>query len=85
MRSHRPGRRIRVMPDRERLQLTLELDSRTEPITGRMRARGGETRPFTGWLGLAAALGSVLEGGQQDVTATQHSDPEMIADAGSGH
>jgi hypothetical protein len=60
------------MPDRERLQLTLELDSRAEPITGRMRAQGGEARSFTGWLGLAAVLGSVLEvtGGMRRGTRT---------------
>ena len=62
------------MPERELLQLTLELDSRSEPITGRMRAQGGEARPFSGWLGLAAVLGSVLEGDRQDAKATPHPD-----------
>jgi hypothetical protein len=71
------------MTDRGRLQLTLELDSRTEPITGRMRAQRGPTRPFTGWLGLAAALGSVLEHDQRDAEAAPRSDREMTGEAGS--
>jgi hypothetical protein len=69
------------MPDRERLQLTLELDSRAEPITGRMRAQGGEARSFTGWLGLAAVLGSVLEGDRRDAKANPDSDREVTGEA----
>jgi len=41
-------------------RLTLELDSRSEPISGRMRDETGTSRAFSGWLGLAAALGSIL-------------------------
>jgi hypothetical protein len=50
----------RVEPRR----VTLELDSAAEPITGRMRDESGHSLPFAGWLGLAAALGSVLESTQ---------------------
>ena len=38
---------------------TLEFED-TEPIEGRLRADDGPSREFVGWLGLAAALESVL-------------------------
>jgi hypothetical protein len=45
-------------------RITLELDSDAEPITGRIGEEGGDSRPFTGWLGLAAALSWTLGGGE---------------------
>jgi hypothetical protein len=50
------------MTGEETRRVTLELDSAAEPITGRMRDESGRSLPFAGWLGLAAALGSVLGG-----------------------
>jgi hypothetical protein len=52
-----------------RRRLTLELDSASEPITGRMREGNGHSRPFAGWLGLAAALGSFLGRGEPTTEA----------------
>jgi hypothetical protein len=48
------------MSDSERTRVTVEFESGSEPMTGRMLDEGGRSQPFTGWLGLAAALGSVL-------------------------
>jgi hypothetical protein len=50
----------RAMGGEKATRLTLEFDSRTEPISGRMRDETGTSRAFSGWLGLAAALGSIL-------------------------
>jgi hypothetical protein len=47
------------MSDRQRKTFTLELED-TEPIEGRLRTESGPSREFVGWLGLAAALESVL-------------------------
>jgi hypothetical protein len=44
----------------ERTRVTVEFESDSEPMSGRMLDEGGRSRPFTGWLGLAAAFGSVL-------------------------
>ncbi len=38
------------------LRLWLELDLGTEPIRGMLTPPGGAASPFTGWLGLTAAL-----------------------------
>jgi hypothetical protein len=37
-------------------RFTLELDCDADPIAGRLLDEGGESRPFAGWLDLAAAL-----------------------------
>ncbi|HYU59422.1 MAG TPA: hypothetical protein VEK39_01570 [Solirubrobacterales bacterium] len=47
------------MSGRQRKTFTLEFED-TEPIEGRLRAESGPSREFVGWLGLAAALESVL-------------------------
>jgi hypothetical protein len=44
----------------ERTRVTVEFESDSEPMSGRMLDEGGRSRSFTGWLGLAAAFGSVL-------------------------
>jgi hypothetical protein len=44
----------------ERTRVTVEFESDSEPMSGRMLDEGGRSRPFTGWLGLAAAFESVL-------------------------
>jgi hypothetical protein len=41
------------------ISLTVELESDTIPIEGRLVA-GGEEIPFTGWVGFAAAIESVI-------------------------
>jgi hypothetical protein len=43
----------------QRKTFTLEFED-VEPIEGRLRAEDGPSREFVGWLGLAAALESVL-------------------------
>jgi hypothetical protein len=48
------------MSDVQPTRVTVEFESGSEPMSGRMMDEGGRSRPFTGWLGLAAALGSVL-------------------------
>jgi hypothetical protein len=49
------------MGDRGHTRLTLEVEE-TEPLAGRLLDERGRGRSFTGWLGLAAALGSELPG-----------------------
>ena len=39
-----------------RIQLQLEIETETEPITGLLRDPDGQTREFRGWLGLTSAL-----------------------------
>jgi hypothetical protein len=39
----------------ETLRVYVDFDNREDPIAGRLRVGDGE-RPFTGWLGLIAAL-----------------------------
>jgi hypothetical protein len=41
-------------------KVTLEIDPRSDPIGGRLEDEHG-TRPFSGWLELAAALQAVLD------------------------
>jgi hypothetical protein len=50
---------IVAMGDPQRKTFTLEFED-AEPIEGRLRAEDGPSREFVGWLGLAAALESVL-------------------------
>jgi hypothetical protein len=38
-----------------RAQLVLELED-SEPISGSLHLEGGGSRPFSGWLGLIAAI-----------------------------
>jgi len=47
------------MGDPQRKTFTLEFED-AEPIEGRLQAENGPSREFVGWLGLAAALESVL-------------------------
>jgi hypothetical protein len=41
--------------------LTLEIDSDSDPIAGRLSEAGAPGQQFVGWLGLARALELVLE------------------------
>jgi hypothetical protein len=50
---------MREMSDRPHTRLTLEVEQ-VEPISGRLLDERGHGRSFTGWLGLASALGSEL-------------------------
>jgi hypothetical protein len=43
-----------------RTRVTVEFDSGSDPMSGRMLDEGGGSRAFTGWLGLAAALANVV-------------------------
>jgi hypothetical protein len=51
----------------ETLRLMIELDPRKQPISGQMLNETGQIHPFTGWLGLAAALGAALNAGTPQV------------------
>jgi hypothetical protein len=44
--------------------LTLEIDTDSDPIAGRLSEGGAPGRQFVGWLGLARALELVLEAGE---------------------
>jgi hypothetical protein len=44
--------------------LTLEIDSDSDPIAGRLSEGGGPGRQFVGWLELARALELALESGE---------------------
>ncbi len=44
------------MSPSERIRLNLDLDLASEPIEGEVRAAGGSSHPFVGWLGLTTAL-----------------------------
>lgn len=48
------------MKREESIRLTIELDPDTQPISGQMLHESGQRRPFSGWLGLAVALGAAL-------------------------
>ena len=53
-----------VDPRRDPMRLQLEVQFEGQPICGRLYDRGGEgslSRPFTGWLGLLAAIEAVRE------------------------
>ena len=41
--------------------VTLEIDSTSDPIRGVARDELGAERPFSGWIGLAAALEQALD------------------------
>jgi hypothetical protein len=41
--------------------VTLEIDTDSDPIAGRLSEGGAPDRPFVGWLGLARALELALE------------------------
>jgi hypothetical protein len=45
----------------ERLHVSLEFEAACDPIAGTMTV-GGAQRPFTGWLGLIAALEAAIAG-----------------------
>jgi Sigma-70 region 2 len=47
----------------DRISVRLCLEPGSDPLSGWVIARGGQARPFQGWLGLAAALERLLEEG----------------------
>ena len=63
---------IGQMPAREPTRLTLEVEE-VEPIAGRLLDQRGRERPFTGWLGLAAALGRQLPNEEEQDAASASS------------
>lgn len=48
--------------------LTLRLDEDGDPLAGVIVDEAGRGEPFTGWLGLAAALGAHLDRGGPTTT-----------------
>jgi hypothetical protein len=48
------------MTARESVRVSLELDSDSEPIAGRLYEGDGAVRAFVGWLSLFAVIESVL-------------------------
>lgn len=46
--------------DEGTIQITCELQTVGDSLTGRVRRDGGETREFTGWLGLLGALQALM-------------------------
>jgi hypothetical protein len=50
-------------------KLTVEVDPGSDPIAGRV-TDGRGTRPFSGWLELAAALQAALEAADVDEVST---------------
>jgi hypothetical protein len=51
-----------MSPVAGRRQVILEVDSGSEPLTGRMRCEDGATVEFAGWLEFAAALERLQRG-----------------------
>jgi hypothetical protein len=50
------------MPATERINVSLDIDRGTVPITGRLVAAGVAERPFTGWTELFSALETAIGG-----------------------
>jgi hypothetical protein len=48
------------MPGSLPMQLTLEIERATDPISGRVLDEAGGAREFVGWIGLASALEEAL-------------------------
>jgi hypothetical protein len=44
-----------------RQKIIVEVDPNCEPIVGQIRDGDGDETPFSGWLGLAAALSAAQE------------------------
>jgi hypothetical protein len=57
------------------LRIALDLETTSDPIAGTLRVDGAQ-RPFTGWLGLIAALEAAI---------TNRGDVASIATAGIDH
>ena len=51
------------MTDRTHATLRVELDPQDGSIAGRLMDGEGADRPFSGWVGLAAAIEDALQGG----------------------
>jgi len=54
--------------------VTLKLDTDADPISGELNEAGETSRPFVGWLGLAAALERVFAGRSPAVPAERPSE-----------
>jgi hypothetical protein len=50
------------MQNGTRIAITLELESPGAMLTGRVTGQNGETKDFTGWLGLVAAIDELIAG-----------------------
>ena len=40
-------------------RLLLDVDLRADPIAGTLTTADGTVRPFSGWIGLSAAIGAI--------------------------
>lgn len=47
------------------LTITLDIDTRADPIAGRLLGPEGDERPFTGWMELARVLEEALRGSRE--------------------
>lgn len=48
------------MPVSTPIQIVIDLDSATGPISGLLSANGGQARPFAGWVALAREIDTAL-------------------------
>lgn len=51
-----------LMPTGREIELTLRIDLHAEPISGSLTCGDGMREPFSGWIGLSAALERVRAG-----------------------
>jgi hypothetical protein len=52
-------------------RLVLEIDAIADSLAGRVTAASGETRQFTGWIGLFGALEALLPAPEPDRAARE--------------
>jgi hypothetical protein len=64
-RDRRRGLMIAAMGNAPPTPLTVSVESAGTPITGRVLVGGQPERPFTGWVGLVAALDDAIRALQQ--------------------
>ena len=58
-------RQDRRMSSSNRVTVGLHVDLSSDPIEGEVQTRGGSSHPFSGWLGLTAALERAAGGEEQ--------------------
>ncbi len=72
------------MTDRTHLTLHVELDAKDGSIAGRVLDGGHAGRPFSGWIGLAAAIEDALPGGPERGIEAEHADEQAAARSRTG-
>jgi hypothetical protein len=63
---------------------SLELHPDGDSLTGNLREAGSEQRPFTGWLGLLAAIGALVDAAQARSTDDDTFAPAPTGDVTGG-